>query len=180
MNRPVTVATTAAEPTARSRRKSLLASSVGNIMEWYERSAYAVFAPFIAVAMFDDSDPVSALLSTFAVFAVGFLMRPLGGIVFVRIAHRKGRKFVLVTTMLTMAAGSLVIGLMPTYGSIGAFASLLLLLCRIAQGFAHGGESATATPTSPRLHRRSAAVCGAASSSPPSSAAPSWHTPLAV
>ncbi|MGW0819253.1 MFS transporter [Streptomyces viridiviolaceus] len=131
-------------PTLRSRRKSLFASTVGNVLEWYEWSAYAVFAPFIATVMFSSSDQVSALLSTLAVFAVGFLMRPLGGIVFGRIADRRGRKFVLITTMLMMAGGSLVIGLMPTYASIGAWASLLLLLARMAQGFAHGGESATA------------------------------------
>ncbi|MGW2169288.1 MFS transporter [Streptomyces sp. NPDC001705] len=131
-------------PTLRSRRRSLFASTVGNVLEWYEWSAYAVFAPFIATVMFSSSDQVSALLSTLAVFAVGFLMRPLGGIVFGRIADRRGRKFVLVTTMLMMAGGSLVIGLMPTYATIGAWASLILLLARMAQGFAHGGESATA------------------------------------
>lgn len=130
--------------TPHSKRKSLLASTVGNVLEWYEWSTYAVFAPFIAAAMFNDADPVSGLLSTFAVFAIGFLMRPLGGIVFGWIADRKGRKFVLVTTMLTMAAGSLVIGLTPTYASIGVGASAILLLARVAQGFAHGGESATA------------------------------------
>ncbi|WSE19766.1 MFS transporter [Streptomyces sp. NBC_01280] len=117
---------------------------MGNVLEWYEWSAYAVFAPFIATAMFQSSDGVSALLSTLAVFAVGFLIRPLGGIVFGRIADRRGRKFVLVTTMLMTAGGSLVIGLMPTYASLGAWASLILLLARMAQGFAHGGESATA------------------------------------
>lgn len=90
--------------TLASKKKSLLASSVGNILEWYEWSAYAVFAPFIAAAMFNSDNPVSALLSTLAVFAVGFLMRPLGGIVFGRIADKRGRKFVLVTTMLMMAA----------------------------------------------------------------------------
>ncbi|MGN7133162.1 MFS transporter [Rhodococcoides corynebacterioides] len=131
-------------PTLASRKKSLLASAVGNVLEWYEWSAYAVFAPFIAAAMFDKGDPVSALLSTLAVFAVGFLMRPLGGIVFGRIADKRGRKFVLVTTMLTMAAGSLLIGIMPTYAAVGAWASVLLLLARVMQGFAHGGESATA------------------------------------
>ncbi|MFE5730483.1 MFS transporter [Streptomyces sp. NPDC056528] len=131
-------------PTLRSKRKSLVASTIGNVLEWYEWSAYAVFAPFIATAMFHASDQVSALLSTLAVFAVGFLMRPLGGIVFGGVADRRGRKFVLVTTMLMMAGGSLVIGLMPTYASLGAWASLILLLARMAQGFAHGGESATA------------------------------------
>lgn len=71
-----------ARPALRSRRRSLFASTVGNVLEWYEWSAYAVFAPFIATVMFSSSDQVSALLSTLAVFAVGFLMRPLGGIVF--------------------------------------------------------------------------------------------------
>ncbi|WP_051051073.1 MFS transporter [Nocardiopsis salina] len=131
-------------PTHRSRKKSLLASTVGNVLEWYEWSAYAVFTPFIAAVMFHQGDPVSALLSTLAVFAVGFLMRPLGGIVFGRIADRRGRKFVLITTLLMMAAGSMVIGVMPTYETIGAWASLILLSARVLQGFAHGGESATA------------------------------------
>ncbi len=129
---------------AATRRRSMMASTVGNVLEWYEWSAYAVFAPFIAKAMFNSTDPVSALLSTLAVFAVGFLMRPLGGIIFGRISDVKGRKFVLITTMLMMAGGSLLIGLMPTYGQIGVAASVLLLLARVAQGFAHGGESATA------------------------------------
>lgn len=136
----------AAPPTGTptSKRKSMIASTIGNVLEWYEWSAYAVFAPFIAQAMFNPKDPVSALLSTLAVFAVGFLMRPLGGIVFGRIADAKGRKFVLISTMLMMAAGSLVIAFMPTYGQVGIFASVILLLARVAQGFAHGGESATA------------------------------------
>lgn len=134
----------ASGPDIRSKKKSLLASAVGNVLEWYEWSAYAVFAPFIAAVVFDSSNPVSALLSTLAVFAVGFLMRPLGGIVFGRIADRRGRKFVLVTTMLMMAGGSLVIGIMPTYETVGIWASVILLTARIVQGFAHGGESATA------------------------------------
>lgn len=127
-----------------ARKRSMIASTAGNLLEFYEWSVYAVFAPFIAAVMFDSTDPVSALLSTLAVFAVGFLVRPLGGVVFGRIADRKGRKFVLITTMLLMAFGSLAIGLLPTYATIGAWASVLLLLCRILQGFAHGGESAAA------------------------------------
>ncbi|WP_293780144.1 MFS transporter [uncultured Aeromicrobium sp.] len=122
----------------------MTASTAGQVLEWYEWSVYAAFAPIIAAVMFDSDDPVSALLSTLAVFAVGFLMRPLGGYVFGRLADQRGRKFVLMATMLTMAAGSVVIGLMPTYSSIGVWASVLLLAVRMAQGFAHGGESATA------------------------------------
>ena len=128
----------------RNAVKSLVASTTGQLFEWYEWTAYAVFAPFIAAVMFDNTDPVSALLATFAVFAVGFLMRPLGGIIFGRIADVKGRKFILIVTMLMMATASLAIGLLPTYETIGIFASILLLICRMIQGFAHGGESATA------------------------------------
>lgn len=126
------------------KRRSVVASTIGNILEWYEWSAYAVFTPFIAAAMFNSEDPVSSVLATLGVFAVGFLMRPLGGIVFGKIADVKGRKFVLIVTMLIMAGGSFLIAVLPTYGQIGVFASLVLLLIRVAQGFAHGGESATA------------------------------------
>ncbi|KGJ75154.1 MFS transporter [Cryobacterium roopkundense] len=132
-----------ADDGGQSKRKSLFSSVLGNVLEWYEWSAYAVFAPFIAAAMFNSDDPVSALLATLAVFAVGFLMRPLGGVVFGHMADRHGRKIVLVTTMLMMAGGSLAIAIMPTYGAIGAWASVLLVLVRMLQGFAHGGESAT-------------------------------------
>ncbi|MHA4852922.1 MFS transporter [Rhodococcus sp. MSC1_016] len=133
-------------PDAARRRaplRSVVVSGVGNVLEWYEWTAYAVFAPFIAAAVFNADDPVSSLLSTLAVFAVGFLMRPLGGVFFGRLADRRGRKFVLIATMLMMAGGSLAIGLMPTYDSIGTWASVLLLALRLIQGFAHGGESAT-------------------------------------
>ncbi len=128
----------------RNAMRSLAASTTGQLFEWYEWTAYAVFAPFIAAAMFNNENPVSALLATLAVFAVGFLVRPLGGIVFGRIADVKGRKYVLITTMLMMAAASLLIGLLPSFETLGVFASVLLLLCRMIQGFAHGGESATA------------------------------------
>lgn len=140
----MTAQTTGTMVTLREKRRSVVASTVGNILEWYEWSAYAVFTPFIAAAMFDSDDPVSAVLATLGVFAVGFLMRPLGGIVFGRIADRRGRKFVLITTMLIMAAGSFLIAVMPGYAQIGAAASFVLLIVRVAQGFAHGGESATA------------------------------------
>lgn len=128
----------------REALRSIRASTVGNILEWYEWSTYAVFAPFIAAIMFNPANPVSALLSTLAVFAVGFLARPLGGFVFGRIADRRGRKFVLITTMLIMASGSFLIGAMPTYKTLGVWASMLLLVIRLVQGFAHGGESAAA------------------------------------
>lgn len=134
----------AAVPTMKARRKSLVTSTVGNLLEYYEWNVYAVFAPFIAAAMFNSEDPVSALLSTLAVFAVGFLIRPLGGLLFGRLADRKGRKVVFLTTILLMAGASLAIGLLPGYGSIGVWSSVLLLLLRLVQGMAHGGEAAVA------------------------------------
>ena len=132
-------------------RKSLAASMVGQLLEWFEWSTYAVFAPFIAAAMFDSTDPSSALLATFGVLAIGFFVRPLGGIIFGIIADRKGRKFVLMTTILTMAAAAVIIGILPTYDSIGVWASVALLLLRLIQGFAHGGESATANAYIPEI-----------------------------
>jgi MHS family alpha-ketoglutarate permease-like MFS transporter len=128
----------------RSRRgRTLAVITAGNSLEWYEWAIYSIFAPFIAAAMFDKSDPVSALLSTFAVFAIGFFMRPIGGIVFGRIADRRGRKTVLIATLLMMGCGSLVIALTPQFDTLGVWASVILLMARMAQGFAHGGESAT-------------------------------------
>lgn len=135
-------------------RKSLGASLIGQLLEWFEWSSYAVFAPFIAAAFFDKSDPTSALLATFGVFAVGFLVRPLGGIIFGRIADRVGRKNVLMITIIIMALSAVVIGVMPTYEQIGIWASVILLLVRVIQGFAHGGESATANSYIPEIAPR--------------------------
>lgn len=139
------------------RRRSLLATGVGNVLEWFDWAVYGVFSTYIALALFNQDNPVSALLSTLAVFAVGFVMRPLGGFVFGRLADRKGRKWVLLVTMLMMAGGSLLIGLIPSYETIGGFASLLLLLARLIQGFAHGGESTASNvylpEIAPRNHR---------------------------
>lgn len=132
-------------------RKSLGASLIGQILEWFEWSSYAVFAPFIAAAMFHKADQTSALLATFGVFAVGFLVRPLGGIIFGHIADRKGRKSVLMTTIIMMAVASVAIGLLPSYDTVGIWASVGLLIIRVAQGFAHGGESAAANSYIPEI-----------------------------
>ncbi|AGN19945.1 hypothetical protein J433_15087 [Corynebacterium glutamicum MT] len=140
-----------------TRRQSLLATGVGNVLEWFDWAVYGVFSTYIAMAMFNQDNPVSALLSTLAVFAVGFVMRPLGGFVFGRIADRKGRKWVLLVTMLMMASGSLLIGIIPSYETIGGFASFLLLLARLIQGFAHGGEATASNVYLPEIaprHRR--------------------------
>ncbi len=126
----------------RTRVKSYFASTVGNLLEWFDWAVYAAMSPFIAAAMFDPADQASALLATLAVFAVGFAMRPIGGIVFGILANRRGRKFVLIVTMVTMAAATLAIVFIPTYAQIGVWSSVLLVVVRLVQGFAHGGETA--------------------------------------
>lgn len=130
-------------PSSRLRRRSLVAMSVGNTLEWYDWTVYTVASVYIAGALFESGDSLSALLQTLAVFAIGFLARPFGGVVFGRLADKLGRRAVLITTMLLMAAGSLAIGLTPSYAAVGSLASVMLLLARLVQGFAHGGESTT-------------------------------------
>lgn len=154
MKQPVTAEKPQIGADRKQARKNLWASTMGQLLEWYEWSSYAVFTPFIAAMMFHSEDSASALLATFGVFAVGFLMRPLGGIIFGAIADRKGRKNVLVTTMIMMALGSVCIGLMPSYESIGIWASIGLLVIRMAQGLAHGGESAAANSYIPEIAPR--------------------------
>ncbi len=95
--------------------RSMIAAGIGNTLEWFDWTIYAVFTPYIAKAMFNPSNPTSALLSTLAVFAVGFVFRPLGGLVFGNLADKIGRKGVLLTTMLMMSVASLMIGLTPSY-----------------------------------------------------------------
>lgn len=151
---PIDMGTTHIQAERPADRKSLGASLIGQLLEWFEWSSYAVFAPFIAAAFFDKSDPTSALLATFGVFAVGFLVRPLGGIIFGRVADRVGRKNVLMITIIIMALSAVIIGVMPTYEQIGIWASVVLLLVRVIQGFAHGGESATANSYIPEIAPR--------------------------
>ncbi|MFI2185181.1 MFS transporter [Streptomyces sioyaensis] len=113
---------------------------MGNALEWYDWQVYGLFAPFFATQFFNPDNELSALLSTLALFAVGFFMRPVGAVVFGWIGDRKGRRLAMVASIGLQSAGSLAIGLAPTYASIGAAASVYLLLARLAQGLAHGGE----------------------------------------
>lgn len=129
------------EPSRPPLRRSLLASGVGNLLEWFDWTIYGVFSPFIAAVLFSPSDPASALLATLAVFAVGFVFRPLGGIAFGALADRIGRRRTMITTMLLMAFGSLLIAIAPSYAAVGGFASFVLLFARLLQGLAHGGET---------------------------------------
>ncbi|MDM5199848.1 MFS transporter [Fictibacillus enclensis] len=126
-------------------RKSVFATGVGNAMEWYDFGLYSYLAVIISQNFFSavKNDELK-LVFTFATFAIAFLMRPLGGIIFGRIGDKLGRKVVLTTTIILMALSTLLIGLLPTYDQIGIWAPILLLIARIIQGFSTGGEYAGA------------------------------------
>jgi MHS family proline/betaine transporter-like MFS transporter len=123
-----------------TRRRVVTAGIAGNVMEWYDFSVYGFFARTIGNLYFPTDDPKTSLLAAFAVFAVGFLMRPLGAVLFGYIGDRVGRGPALLWSVVAMAVPTFVIGALPTYAEIGITASLLMLLCRIVQGLAVGGE----------------------------------------
>ncbi len=122
------------------RRQAIAAAVIGNVLEWYDFSVYAFVATIIAKEFFPAGNDLAALLSTFAAFGIGFLARPLGGIVIGRMADRRGRKSALVLTILMMGAGTIAIGLIPGHATLGWAAPVLLVLARLAQGFSTGGE----------------------------------------
>ncbi|MHA7126957.1 MFS transporter [Janibacter indicus] len=126
-----------------NRARDLIAVNAGNSLEWYDWTIYSIFAVYFAGQFFPSDDPTAALLSALAVFAVGFVTRPIGGWLFGRYADRRGRKVSLTLAMSITALGSLAIAVAPTYGSIGVGASILLLVVRLVQGLAHGGEMGT-------------------------------------
>ena len=135
-----TIDTTAGTRLTPRQRKALVAGSIGNTVEWVDWSVYALLAPVFATQIFPSHDETASLLSTLAIFAVGFVMRPIGGAVLGAFADRKGRKKGLTLTISMMAVASFVIALTPTYAAIGVAAPLILLLARLVQGFSAGGE----------------------------------------
>jgi MFS transporter, MHS family, proline/betaine transporter len=118
----------------------VLAASIGTLIEGYDSLLYGYFASIFALQFFPRSDPTAALLNTFLIFAVGFAVRPLGGIVFGHVGDRFGRRSALAGSILVMAFATLGIGVLPTYAQVGALAPALLLVCRLMQGFSVGGE----------------------------------------
>ena len=143
--------------TPASSRRTIIAGSIGNAVEFVDWNIYATFSPFFSDQFFPSRDKTAALLSTLAVFAAGFIMRPIGGAILGSIADRRGRMTGLTLSVSLMAGASLIIALCPTYGSIGVFAPALLLLARLIQGFSNGGEfgasSAYLVEMAPRTHR---------------------------
>jgi MHS family proline/betaine transporter-like MFS transporter len=125
-------------------RKSVVAGSIGVFVHWFEWAVYAYLASTIAVIFFPQQDSTAALLSVFAVFAISFGVRPIGALLFGTLGDRIGRKKTLSIVILSMSGATLVVGLLPTYDAIGIWAPVLLIMARVVQGLAAGGEFGSA------------------------------------
>lgn len=124
--------------------RSLVIASIGNVVEWYDWSIYAIFALFFSKQFFPSDDPTAALISTFGIFALGFVARPVGSITLGRITDRIGRTAALGVSVSIVAVASVLIGLSPTAELIGIWAAVWLVTLRIAQGLALGAETSAA------------------------------------
>src|SRR6202165_1588576 len=118
----------------------IFASSLGTVFEWYDFYLYATLAPFFASLFFPPGNDTAALLSAFATYAAGFLVRPFGGLILGRLGDLVGRKYPFLVTIVVMGASTFLVGLLPTFGTIGWTAPVLLLTLRLCQGLALGGE----------------------------------------
>ena len=127
-------------PTPLHRLRSIFSGSVGNLVEWYDWYVYAAFSLYFAKAFFPQGDTTAQLLNVAAIFAVGFLMRPIGGWLMGIYADRHGRKAALMFSVVLMCSGSLIIALTPGYDTIGVAAPVILVLARMLQGLSVGGE----------------------------------------
>jgi MFS family permease len=125
---------------AGEKRRVVFASSLGTVFEWYDFYLYATLAPFFAALFFPAGNATAALLASFATYAAGFLVRPFGALVFGRVGDLVGRKYTFLVTILVMGLSTALVGLLPTYESIGMLSPILLVLLRLAQGLALGGE----------------------------------------
>jgi MFS family permease len=124
----------------KEEKRVIFASSLGTVFEWYDFYLYATLAPFFAALFFPKGNATAALLSAFAAYAAGFLVRPFGALVFGRVGDLVGRKYTFLVTIVVMGVSTFVVGLLPTYQSIGWAAPILLVSLRLLQGLALGGE----------------------------------------
>ncbi len=140
----MTTATTAAIPSrpisGAEVRKVIFASSLGTVFEWYDFYIYATLAPFFATLFFPPGNATAALLASFATYAAGFLVRPFGALVFGRIGDLVGRKYTFLVTIMVMGLATAAVGMLPTYARVGMLSPTILVLLRLAQGLALGGE----------------------------------------
>src|SRR5574337_402707 len=127
-------------PISSEEKLVIVASSVGTVFEWYDFYLYVTLAPFFAALFFPKRNATAALLSAFAAYAAGFLVRPFGALVFGRIGDLVGRKYTFLVTIVFMGSSTAAVGFLPTYGTIGFAAPILLVTLRLLQGLALGGE----------------------------------------
>jgi MHS family proline/betaine transporter-like MFS transporter len=139
----------ALKPQAAPERKDItrliVATSIGNAMEWYDIAIYGYFAVYVSKAFFPNNDPTTSLLLTFGTFGLSFLVRPIGGVMLGAYADRHGRKASLMISIVMMTFGTLTIALMPGYETIGILAPIAVLAARLVQGFSAGGEFGSST-----------------------------------
>ena len=135
----------AGQTTGHKKRRTMVASTVGTVMEWYDFNLYGLASALIFGPLIFGSSSVGGTLASFATFAVGFAARPIGGMLFGHLGDRLGRKHVLMVTMLAMGVATTLIGVIPTHAVAGVWAPILLITLRVAQGVAVGGEFAGAT-----------------------------------
>src|SRR5258705_5343054 len=152
-------ASTATSDFRTEERRVIFASSLGTVFEWYDFYLYAVLAPFFAALFLPPGNQTAALLSAFAAYAAGFLVRPFGALVFGRIGDLVGRKYTFLVTIVFMGGATFLVGLLPTFQTIGWAAPVLLVTLRLVQGLALGGEDrrgatlgAGHSPTEPPGH----------------------------
>lgn len=131
--------------TKKNITRLIVATSIGNALEWYDISIYAYFAVYLSKAFFPANDPTTSLLLTFGTFGLSFLIRPIGGVVLGVYADRHGRKASLMVSIVLMTLGTLVLALMPGYSTIGIVAPIAVILARLVQGFSAGGEFGSST-----------------------------------
>jgi len=138
MPRPGAIA--APTPMTRNERKVIFASSLGTVFEWYDFYLYGSLAPIIALHFFSGVNPTAGFIFALLAFAAGFAVRPFGALVFGRLGDLVGRKYTFLVTIVIMGLSTFLVGLLPTYGSIGILAPVLLIILRLLQGLALGGE----------------------------------------
>lgn len=131
--------------TKKNITRLIVATSIGNALEWYDISIYAYFAVYLSKAFFPANDPTTSLLLTFGTFGLSFLIRPIGGVALGVYADRHGRKASLMVSIVLMTLGTLVLALMPGYATIGIVAPIAVILARLVQGFSAGGEFGSST-----------------------------------
>jgi MFS family permease len=161
------------EGVGQEEKKVIFASSLGTVFEWYDFYLYATLAPFFAALFFPSGNETAALLSAFATYAAGFLVRPFGAIVFGRIGDLVGRKYTFLVTIVFMGLATFLVGLLPTYASIGWAAP-----CGWCRAWRWVANMAVQRPTSPSTHRTNGAATTPAGSRPPRHSASSsrWRS----